>query len=352
MGVSIPLLVIRLLQTFVVVSASIDSKYIKTSVLEESSYCKDRGIYGLILQEIKCSLIDCSRFCSKIDNCRRFMFDNKDNHCSLYESSENCFTSEDLSKKMCFRLISVCDDVNCTRCPIGYYGDQCQNIIEDCSDGTQKGVVPDKKMMSFIRPSPDGPVLELQCDFRWGGLTVIQSRTKSCLEVDFNRTWHDYSVGFGYRHGNYWIGLENVHRILQNHPKFKLGVLLVHDSPMGPAQGYYHGFNISNNADNYKITIDSYSPNSKYDSGDSLTNGSYNINGRPFSTYDKDSSNNDCPGRFGGGWWYIDDPVCSRANVNGKRDSVGDTFEATWHWLDNLGNITNYRDISLLLNRE
>ncbi|KAK6170987.1 hypothetical protein SNE40_019257 [Patella caerulea] len=326
--------------------------FIQTNVLEESPDCMNNDYNGFILKEPKLSLIDCARFCSNHENCRRFMFDKEAHLCSLYESGENCITSEDWSKKVSYRLTSVCDAVSCSRCAIGYYGDQCKYIIKDCMDGMQKGVVPPKRsLMSFIQPSTHGPVLEVKCVFDWGGLTFIHSRETICMEADFNRTWHDYSVGFGNRHGNYWIGLENIYDIVQNHPKLTLAVVMTHGGGNPNVHGFYKGFNVTNSDDDYKITIEQYTGHQDYSSGDSLTNGTYSINGRPFSTYDRDSSGNDCPVRFGGGWWYQDQPFCCRANVNGRRSNTGLPFEATWHWLDNQGNRSDYRRIQLYLKR-
>ncbi|KAK6170988.1 hypothetical protein SNE40_019258 [Patella caerulea] len=351
MGISIRVF-LDLLPFVVAVSTSQDSKFIQTKVIEESPDCMNNDYNGFILQKPKLSLIDCARFCSNHENCTRFMFDKEDHICSLYESGENCFTSEDLSKKVSFRLTSTCDSVNCTRCSIGYYGDQCQYIIKDCTDGIQMGVVPLKKsLMSFIQPLANGPVLEVKCVFDWGGLTFIQSRETICMETDFNRTWHDYSSGFGNRHGNYWIGLENIYDIIQNHPNWTVIVAMAHGRGINLVHGYYSGFNITNAEDDYRITIEQYSARSYDPSGDALINGTYSINGRPFSTYDHDISNNSCPARFGGGWWYVDQPFCCRANVNGRRPDSGLPFEATWHWLDNQGNKSDYRRIQLYLMR-
>ncbi|KAK6169562.1 hypothetical protein SNE40_020595 [Patella caerulea] len=269
-------------------------------------------------------------------------------HCMM--RVKNCLTDEEVTDKVCYRLLSVCDELNCERCPIGYYGDTCQHVIEDCTDGKQKNVVPMKSTASFIRPSNSLQVVEVFCDFNSGGWTFILSREGRCREINFNRTWSEYGNGFGYRSANHWLGLENIHSILDNHPSFTLQLYLSYDNPASFALSYYRGFYVHNVTDNYKISIASFLDHSNFPAGDSLTNGSYNINDRPFSTYDRDySNNNNCPGRFGGGWWYLDDPVCSRSNLNGRKS--GDNFESTSHWLDNLGNRTDFNSIHLKLNR-
>ncbi|XP_050394489.1 ficolin-1 isoform X2 [Patella vulgata] len=297
------------------------------------------------------SLIECGKFCSSIDDCRRFMFDKETNFCSVFESGENCITDEKIANKVCYRQESTCNEVNCTRCPIGYYGDQCQHIIQDCSDGYTGSVAPVKNLLSYIQPSIHGPILEVKCTFNCGGVTYIQYRKLNCRELDFNRTMDEYANGFGYIHGSYWLGLEHVYNILHNGNQFALEVVYVfNDKLMSPARGYYYDFNISNRSDNYRIDIKSYVEYTAKSIGDSLTQSGYNINGRPFSTYDQDFSNYDCPGRFHGGWWYLDDQVCSRANINGQR--YGTTFESSWHWLDNLGNRTLFYDTQLKLRQK
>ncbi|KAK6187572.1 hypothetical protein SNE40_005568 [Patella caerulea] len=332
---------------FWIVTASFDSKYIKTQVFREGSNCVKDGFDAMgIMENRSRSLIHCSILCSSTENCRRFMFDKETKLCSMFESGENCITDEEVDNIICYRQKYVCNKLHCTRCPIGYYGDQCQHIIQDCSEGRSKLLFPEKKMLSFIHPSLNGPVIEVNCLFEWGGLTYIHYRNYNCLELDFNRTMDEYADGFGHPHGNYWLGLEHVYNILQNYRSFELQVVFTFDSPdWNWVQGFYYGFNISDRLDHYRVTFSFYSGSPTSPSGDSLTSGAYTINGRPFSTYDSDSSNHDCPGRFNGGWWYLDDPVCSRANVNGKRHDT--SFESSWHWQDDLGDRTSFHKVNL-----
>ncbi|KAK6187184.1 hypothetical protein SNE40_005265 [Patella caerulea] len=202
-------------------------------------------------------------------------------------------------------------------------------------------------MLSFISPVSKQPPIEVKCQFQYGGLTLIQYRNIDCLEVNFNRSWEEYVHGFGNIHGNYWLGLENIHNIGKRFPRYKLCVVLTAGDVY--YQGYYYEFNISSSTDDYRVHIVTFDDDPGDSTGDALTKGIYNINGRPFSTYDRDSTSYGCPRRFQAGWWYLDDPVCSRSNVNGKR-SAGE-FEATWHWLDNLGNRTDFSKVILRLLR-
>ncbi|ESO87051.1 hypothetical protein LOTGIDRAFT_58303, partial [Lottia gigantea] len=145
---------------------------------------------------------------------------------------------------------------------------------------------------------------------------------------DFNRTWDEYVHGFGNKHGEYWLGLQNIYDILQTSENFELSIMVT--TVPNWFQGYYRGFSLSNFTDNFKYHSDVFKGNSVYPLGDSLTNGSYSIEGRPFSTYDRDYSNNNCPDRFKGGWWYLDAPECSRANPNGRRNDSNDESTVQW----------------------
>ncbi|KAK6187426.1 hypothetical protein SNE40_005458 [Patella caerulea] len=335
-----------------IVSGSFDSKFLRTDVFEELEMCKSIQYNFRISEITTISLIDCGRRCLDDGDCRRFMYDKETKQCKMYESGEDCITDGVVNRKICFRMLSVCTKVNCTRCPIGYYGDQCQHIIQDCSDGFQKSVAPKTELLSFIKPTVNGAVLEVVCIFTYGGATDISRRDARCKETDFNKTWNEYATGFGNANGNYWLGLQNIFNILQNHNRFLLNVRFMIDGYASQLLCIYRDFNISNANDNYSISLGQFSNHAKGGPGNSLTNGTFSINDRPFSTYDRDFSNNDCPVRFNSAWWYLDDPVCSRANVNGRRPEVGVPFEATWHWQDNLGTRNEFDLINIRLRRQ
>ncbi|KAK6179319.1 hypothetical protein SNE40_011708 [Patella caerulea] len=146
-----------------------------------------------------------------------------------------------------------------------------------------------------------------------------------CKEVSFNLTSNEYVMGFSIIHGEYWLGLENLFNILQNLPT---------------SQSHYHDCDIGNGSDSSTVSISGFDGGA---TGDSLTNGTYSINDRAFSTYDRDHTNHNCPGRFHGGWWYLDNPVRSEANIFGRRS--GDTFESTCHLQDDLGLEPNFTTI-------
>ncbi|KAK6170998.1 hypothetical protein SNE40_019266 [Patella caerulea] len=201
--------------------------------------------------------------------------------------------------------------------------------------------------MAYIQPSPTGSVLEVKCDFLKYGNTLIVHRDRRCKGYDFNKAWDEYVSGFGYKHSEYWLGLANIYSILQNHDSFQLGFRLDADATL--YQAAYQNFNIQNVSNNYKISLGPFSTDPANPIGNAIT-GSANINGRPFSTYDRDQTNHNCPIRFQGGWWFVNDLVCSQANVIGKR--FGTNFEESWHWLGDNGSRPDYDEIQLRLLRK
>ncbi|CAK8679897.1 unnamed protein product [Clavelina lepadiformis] len=141
-----------------------------------------------------------------------------------------------------------------------------------------------------------------------GGWDVIQRRLDG--NQDFYLGWNNYVIGFGDPNDDYWIGLENIHRITTASPhelRIDLGDFL---SLTRFAK--YRYFQINSAATNYSLSVGGFSGNA----GDGLRR----LNGRPFSTYDRDndgSSNTHCAVKYGGAWWYA---ACfsGASNLNGE----------------------------------
>ena len=63
-----------------------------------------------------------------------------------------------------------------------------------------------------INPDSKGS-FSVYCDMTTdgGGWTIIQKRKDG--SVDFNLMWIDYKNGFGNLNGEFWLGLEKIHRL-------------------------------------------------------------------------------------------------------------------------------------------
>ena len=106
--------------------------------------------------------------------------------------------------------------------------------------------------------NPDGAEeFDVSCDQTTdgGGWTVFQKRIDG--SVDFYRGWADYKKGFGNLDGEFWLGLDKIHR-LTNNDTFELRVDL-EDWQGRTSFAEYDMFAISNEATKYNLSLGSYS---------------------------------------------------------------------------------------------
>uniref|UniRef100_A0A182NJE7 Fibrinogen C-terminal domain-containing protein n=1 Tax=Anopheles dirus TaxID=7168 RepID=A0A182NJE7_9DIPT len=168
------------------------------------------------------------------------------------------------------------------------------------------------RQSGIYRINPDYPFHEpmtVLCDqqYEGGGWTVIQRRTDG--SVDFFRDWQDYKAGFGTLHGEFWLGLDRIHR-LTNVAPHELAVLL-EDFDGAKATARYQRFRIAAETLNYAVVeLGSCSP---CGAGDAMR---IHLN-ESFSTYDRDRSKAafNCAAAFKGGWWFY---RCHRCHLNGQ----------------------------------
>ncbi|XP_007667106.2 tenascin-R [Ornithorhynchus anatinus] len=163
--------------------------------------------------------------------------------------------------------------------------------------------------------------MQVYCDMTTdgGGWIVFQRRQNGL--TDFFRKWADYRVGFGNLEDEFWLGLDNMHKITSQ-GRYELRI----DMRDGPeaAYAYYDKFSIGDSRSLYKLRLGIYSGTS----GDSLT---YH-QGRPFSTQDRDNdvAVTNCAVSYKGAWWYKN---CHRTNLNGKYGESRHSQGINWyHW--------------------
>ena len=103
----------------------------------------------------------------------------------------------------------------------------------------------------------DGDPFSVYCDQTTdgGGWTVIQKRLDG--SVDFNLVWEDYKRGFGDLSGEFWLGLDKIHRLTKEGGN-RIRVEL-EDIEGKTAYADYDMFAVANESANYQLSLGSYS---------------------------------------------------------------------------------------------
>jgi ficolin len=163
---------------------------------------------------------------------------------------------------------------------------------------------------------------DVYCDMETdgGGWTVFQRRKDG--SENFYRNWATYKEGFGELYGEFWLGLDKIHRLSASCATLRVDMMATDNSK---AYATYEDFTIGNEKSSYVMHIGRYSGTA----GDSLT---YN-NNMKFSTYDRDndkwSSNCASSSSSGlGSWWY---KHCTAVNLNGQY-RYGDSSRSNVIW--------------------
>ena len=156
------------------------------------------------------------------------------------------------------------------------------------------------------------------------GWTVIQRRTK--FDVSFDRVWADYKKGFGDINGDFWLGLDNMHR-LTNQKTLTYMLRLTLWSGKIPYVRDYASVKIASEKSNYYITLGSASGYTMASHMDQFRN-------KYFSTKDKDNTSSSykryaCASSYstsrGGGWWFgsYSSYYCGTFNPNARYPQFG-----------------------------
>ena len=130
--------------------------------------------------------------------------------------------------------------------------------------------------------------------------------------VNFFRRWGAYKQGFGDMEGNFWLGLEKLHKLAAPGKGAILRVDLKHMDFAEKKYATYSLFEISGESDGYRLKVGGFSGTA----GDSLT---YH-NDTMFTTKEKSY----CALRFKGAWWY---KACHISNLNGLHPSTESAVE-------------------------
>ncbi|XP_047555886.1 tenascin isoform X7 [Lutra lutra] len=163
--------------------------------------------------------------------------------------------------------------------------------------------------------------LEVFCDMTSdGGGWIVFLRRKNGRE-DFYRNWKAYAAGFGDRREEFWLGLDNLHKITAQ-GQYELRVDLRDHGET--AYAVYDKFSVGDAKTRYKLRVEGYSGTA----GDSMA---YH-NGRSFSTFDKDTDSaiTNCALSYKGAFWYKN---CHRVNLMGRYGDNNHSQGVNWfHW--------------------
>ncbi|XP_053676968.1 ryncolin-1-like [Anopheles nili] len=210
---------------------------------------------------------------------------------------------------------------------VGTYYGSCQEAPAMLSD-----VYTIKPPASSVSP------FKVYCEqsYRKGGWIVLSRRFDGSL--NFTRDWVDYRDGFGTVEGEYWLGLEKMHRITGS-DYFQL---LVHlkDYEGTIKTALYDEFEIGNEASGYRLHLGAFvDGNAK----DSLRISA----GMMFSTPDRDNDEHagSCAAYYASGWWYRN---CMNANLNGLYQR-NDPQNFTMNWFGFRDDLQGLKEATLMI---
>ena len=106
---------------------------------------------------------------------------------------------------------------------------------------------------------PDGSgEFEVYCDQKLtdgGGWTVFQKRRDG--SVDFFRGWDAFKRGFGNLNGEFWLGLDKIHRLtVSSSNKLRVDLEDIHGKT---AFAEYSSFGVASERAKYQLRLGSYS---------------------------------------------------------------------------------------------
>ncbi|KAM7446385.1 Fibrinogen C domain-containing protein 1 [Porites harrisoni] len=163
-----------------------------------------------------------------------------------------------------------------------------------------------EKLSGVYTIDPDGSgAFDVFCDQKTagGGWTVFQKRLDG--SVDFYRGWNDYKRGFGNLNGEFWLGLDKIHRLTKTRSKLRVDL---EDTTGNTVYAEYNMFAVTSEKTKYQLSLGSYSGTA----GDSFSG----HRGSAFSTKDRDNDgwSSNCAATYKGAWWY---GSCHSSNLNG-----------------------------------
>ena len=188
--------------------------------------------------------------------------------------------------------------INMMQCIVHHSG-----AYTDCKDAFTRG----QTTSGVYTIKPDNQTaFQAYCDMDTdgGGWTVFQRRKDG--SVDFYRYWTDYQQGFGILSGEFWLGLDKIHRLTPTATQLRIDM---QDFDGNSRYAQYANFSVGDSVSKYTLSVSGYSGTT----GDSFTD----HDGSKFSTRDQQNDVHpsiNCARLFKGAWWYYS---CLHSNLNG-----------------------------------
>ena len=147
-----------------------------------------------------------------------------------------------------------------------------------------------------IYPDNENESIKVFCEMHKGGWTRIMNKIDNS-KTAFNKSWNEYTNGFGEINSNNWLGLNYI-RQLTNQQQMSIRIEVSNDI-IDSLMIEYDSFFIGPEKQKFQLTV------GKKIFGSLTESFSYH-NGMKFSTYDQDNdeSPNSCSISSNGGWWF------------------------------------------------
>ena len=133
---------------------------------------------------------------------------------------------------------------------------KCLNLdseAKNCAELFKSG----KSTSGVYAIDPDGSgAFDVYCDqtTAGGGWTVFQKRLDG--SVSFYRGWTDYKNGFGDLNGEFWLGLDKIHRLTKTKKRLRVDLI---DTRGNTAYAEYDMFAVTSERTKYKLSLGTYS---------------------------------------------------------------------------------------------
>ncbi|KAH9524083.1 Ficolin-1 [Bulinus truncatus] len=146
------------------------------------------------------------------------------------------------------------------------------------------------------------------CDSLTDGGRWIVIQKRQLGDTDFNRTWADYSKGFGGSENDFWLGNELIHQ-LTSWDDYELLIEMVYEGKQYSSK--YDYFRIDSESSGYRLHVGAHVSGNAPDSFSSHCNYSFSTPDRDFDA----SVESHCARARSSGWWFHD---CMDSNLNGR----------------------------------